>query len=291
MKSDPRCAPCLLNRVFYEAELSTNDKELIFKAIQGGLDFLRENFRPGCNAVMVSTGIHRKAYSILGNNDPYKEKKEQSNRIAAAMIPTVRGYIEKAKPEDRFRLAVLASIIGNTFDFGVQGHDVKTDGFDGFFNEIFEHGLDVDDTDSIMGLARNGKVVYLCDNCGEIYFDELVIDELNKINSDITLVVRGDYILTDATMEDVMSMGLDKKVNRVMTTGSNAIGISLQEAPAELIKVMKEADVIISKGMANYEALSEENFKPIAYLLRAKCEPVASSLNVKKGMNVAILET
>lgn len=289
MKSDPRCGPCLLNRVLYEAELSTDDREKVFKAVQGGIEYLKENFRPGTNAISISTGIHRKAYGILGNEDPYKEKKAQSNEIASAMMPTVRKYIEDAKPEERFRLAMLASIIGNTFDFGVQGHNVEVENFNAFFDELFRQGIDVDDTDRILSLAKGGDVVYLCDNCGEIYFDELVLEELNKAGAKVTLVVRGGYILTDVTMEDVERMDLGKKVDRVLTTGSNAIGVCIEEAPQELIKAMNEASVIISKGMANYEALSEESFRPIAYVLRAKCEPVANSLGVKKGMSVAKL--
>jgi uncharacterized protein with ATP-grasp and redox domains len=39
--------------------------------------------------------------------------------------------------------------------------------------------------------------------------------------------------------------------------------------------------------MANYECLSEAEFKPIAFLLMAKCEPVAEDLGVKKGEMVA----
>lgn len=289
MKSSPQCASCLLNRVLYEAELSTKDKALVFKAIKGGLEYLNEHFHDGADAINVSTGIHRKAYSILGDPDPYREKKIQSNAIASAMMPTARAHIARAPAEERFRLAVLASIIGNTFDFGVQGHDVETDDFGAFFDEIFKHGLDVDDTDKIKKLAMGGSVVYLTDNCGEIYFDELVIEQLKAIGSTVTLVVRGDYILTDATMEDVVRMGLDRKVDRVLTTGSNAVGVNMAEVPAETLEAMRKASVVIAKGMANYESLSEENFRPIAYLLRAKCEPVSRSLGVKKGMNVARL--
>lgn len=289
MKSDPGCAPCLLSRVLYEAELSTNDKALIFKAVQGGLDYLRDNFVPGRNAVAISTGVHRRAYSILRDEDPYREKKARSNEVAASIVPRVREYIVNARQEDRFRLAVLSAIIGNTFDFGVQGHNVDMDGFDRFFDELFRRGLDVDDTDRILSLARGGNVVYLADNCGEIYFDELVMEQLKDASASVTLVVRGGYILTDVTMGDVVSMGLDKKVDRVLTTGSNAIGVSIDEAPEELLDAMRSSSVIISKGMANYEALSDEDYTPIAYLLRAKCEPVARSLGVRKGMSVAKL--
>jgi uncharacterized protein with ATP-grasp and redox domains len=278
-----------LNRVLYEAELSTKDESLIFKAVQGGVGYLEKNFRPGTTGTDISTGIHRLAYRILNDDDPYRELKAQSNAIASKLMPTVRKRMAGPNPLDRFRLAVLASIIGNNFDFGLPGHDVTIGGFEKLFGSELERGLDVDDTSEIYGLARNGNVTYLTDNCGEIYFDEIVLELLKDASAHVTLVVRGGNIVTDATMEDVGQMGLDKKVDQVLTTGSNAVGICLRELPQETRKAMDEADVIISKGMANYESLSDEKFRPIAYLLRTKCEPVARSMGVKKGCNVARL--
>jgi hypothetical protein len=289
MKSSPQCAPCLLNRVLYEADLSTDDPELRFKAVQEGLDYLREHFRPGADAISISTGIHRRAYAVLGDRDPYREMKALSNRLASALVPEVRDRIALEAPEGRFRLAVLASIIGNTFDFGVQGHNVETADFKAFFDRMVAQGLDVDDTGEIARIARGADVLYLADNCGEIYFDELLIEQLNALGARVTLVVRGDYILTDVTMEDVERMGLDRKVARVLTTGSNAIGVSLAEAPPELLHALRSSPLIISKGMANYESLGEADFGPIAYLLRAKCDAVAAAMGVKKGDNVAML--
>ncbi len=96
MKSDPICAPCLLNRVLYEAGLSTKDKALIFKAVQGGLDYLNENFHEGASGTDISTGIHRKVYGVLQDDDPYREIKAQSNAIAAKMMPAVRKHIVKS---------------------------------------------------------------------------------------------------------------------------------------------------------------------------------------------------
>jgi uncharacterized protein with ATP-grasp and redox domains len=289
MKTTPQCAPCLLNRVLYEAELSTDDPELRFKAVQGGLAYLHDHYQPGSDAIEISTGIHRVAYAILGDKDPYRAAKELSNRLAAEVIPNARSLIAGAPATERFRLAVLLSIAGNTFDFGVQGHDVETRDFGAFLDRMIRQGLDIDDTDRIALLARDADVLYLADNCGEIYFDELLIEQLQSLGAKVTLVVRGDYILTDVTMEDVKRMGLDTKVDGVLTTGSNAVGVSLREAPPELLTALRTADLIISKGMANYESLSDAGFKPMAYLLRAKCEPVAASIGAKKGMNVAML--
>ena len=289
MKSDPRCAPCLLNRTLYEANLSTKDQSLIFKVMESGLEFLEKNFREGVNATNISTGIHRRAYAILGDDDPYKEIKAQSNAIGKKLMPAVRERVSSAPEEERFRIAVLASIIGNNFDFGLQEHQIAIGDFEALFAEEMERGLQVDDTDAILRLAKNGQVAYLTDNCGEIYFDELVLELLKAAGARVTLVVRGGNIVTDATMDDVREMGLEKKVDQVLTTGSNAIGFCMREVPPETLKAMNEADVIMSKGMANYESLSDEGFRPIAYLLRAKCEPVAHSMGVKKGWNVAKL--
>jgi uncharacterized protein with ATP-grasp and redox domains len=289
MKSDPRCAPCLLNRTLYEAGLSTKDESLIFKAMQGGLEYLNKNFKEGATGTDISTGIHRRVYAILGDDDPYREIKEQSNAIALKLMPAVRKRVAETPAKDQFRLAVLASIIGNNFDFGLQEHQIEIGDFEALFADEMERGLQVDDTGAIMDLAKDGRVVYLTDNCGEIYFDELVLEMLKAAGAHVTLVVRGGNIVTDATMEDVRRMGLERKVDSVLTTGSNAIGVCMKELPAETLRAMKAADVIVSKGMANYESLSDEGFRPIAYLMRAKCEPVARSIGVKKGWNVAKL--
>jgi uncharacterized protein with ATP-grasp and redox domains len=289
MKSDPRCAPCLLNRTLYEAGLSTKDESLIFKAMQGGLEYLNKNFKEGATGTDISTGIHRRVYAILGDDDPYREIKEQSNAIALKLMPAVRKRVAETPAKDQFRLAVLASIIGNNFDFGLQEHQIEIGDFEALFADEMERGLQVDDTGAIMDLAKDGRVVYLTDNCGEIYFDELVMEMLKAAGAHVTLVVRGGNIVTDATMEDVRRMGLERKVDSVLTTGSNAIGVCMKELPAETLRAMKAADVIVSKGMANYESLSDEGFRPIAYLMRAKCEPVARSIGVKKGWNVAKL--
>ena len=57
----------------------------------------------------------------------------------------------------------------------------------------------------------------------------------------------------------------------------------------EFGKRLREADLVIAKGMANYEALSETDIGPVAYLLRTKCDPVADSLGLAKDINAAKL--
>ncbi len=285
MKIHPRCAPCLLSRVQYEAELSTKDLALQKKVIIAGIEVLRKYMVDGAPATHLSTKIHREAYRVLGDIDPYFEKKRESNVAALKLLPFARDFVRE---KDSFRRAVLASIVGNSFDFGVLGFDADKATAKDMMLKQLEHGLDVDDSDKIKKML--GNVVYLADNCGEIVFDTLLFEEIKKLGGKITLVVRGAPILNDVTMTELKELGIDKKVDRVLTTGSNAIGVCLIEAPVELVEALKGASLIISKGMANYETMTEYDFKPIAYLLKTKCESVAEALGLSKNMSVARLE-
>ncbi|CAG0988691.1 MAG: ARMT1-like domain-containing protein [Candidatus Methanoperedens sp.] len=285
MKTHPRCAPCLLSRVQFEAQLSTNDLKLQKKVVLAGIEVLRKYMVDGAPATGLSTRIHREAYRILGDIDPYSDKKKESNVAAMKLLPLAREFVSE---KDSFRRAVLVSIIGNSFDFGVLGFDAdKATAKDAMQKQI-EHGLDVDDSDKIKTMLSN--VIYLADNCGEIVFDMLLFEQIIKLGGKITLVVRGEPILNDVTMKETLELGIDKMVYRVLTTGSNAIGLCLQEAPPELVDALGNASLIISKGMANYETMSEYNFRPIAYLLKTKCESVAEAMGLKRDMNVARVE-
>jgi uncharacterized protein with ATP-grasp and redox domains len=285
LKIHPRCAPCLLARVQYEAELSTKDLAVQKKVVLAGIEVLRKYLVDGAPATHLSTKIHREAYRVLGDIDPYRETKRTSNETAQKLLPFVRDFVSE---NDSFRRAVLVPIVGNSFDFGVLGFDAdKEIGKEMILKQI-KHGLDVDDSDKIRSMLDN--VVYLADNCGEIVFDTILFDEIKKLGGRITLVVRGAPILNDVTMKELKVLGIDKMVDRVLTTGSNAIGVCLKEAPPELVEALRDASLIISKGMANYETMSEYDFKPIAYLLKTKCESVAEAMGLKKNMSVARVE-
>jgi uncharacterized protein with ATP-grasp and redox domains len=59
--------------------------------------------------------------------------------------------------------------------------------------------------------------------------------------------------------------------------------------PPELNNALKKADLIICKGMANYEAFSETDYKPVAYLLRTKCSAIAKSIGLPMNVNIVKL--
>jgi uncharacterized protein with ATP-grasp and redox domains len=115
------------------------------------------------------------------------------------------------------------------------------------------------------------------------------MDKIKKICERLTVVVRGKPIISDATLEDALAVGVDKIADEILTNGKGAIGIIEEELPPETLERLESADIIIAKGMANYESLSESRFKPIAFLLKAKCEPIARDIGVDVGDMVAML--
>nr|WP_319538428.1 ARMT1-like domain-containing protein [uncultured Methanospirillum sp.] len=284
MHHDDRCFDCLLSRVRLEAELVDLPSEKFEPLMEHAtklLGFLQET--PYTHPVIASL-LHRSVYYQLGTTDPFLRLKEQSNIEATKALDLVRKHLAD------FRSLVTAAVIGNIFDYGVRGHTISED-FVAFFRDEFASGLVIDDTDRILPLA--GRVVYLTDNCGELVFDRLLIEYLKKQGSYVTVVVRDAPILNDATMTEAKDIGLGVIADHVYTNGAGAeIGIRFDLLPAHVQKELDTCTLIISKGMANYESLREETgLPPTAYLLAAKCEPIAEELGVHRGAKLAMLRS
>ena len=286
MEISPRCPACLLNRVYLESKMATEDEEKIFNAVRVSIEILNEEYPKRKINAHIATKMHRKVYEVLGVEDPYKAVKDKANQVALKFLKPIDEFVKKQ--EDVFKASAIASIIANTFDYGVMGHRVAEDDFMIFFEKQYSRGLAIDDLNEIRALCR-GKVVYLTDNAGEIVVDTIFMKEIKKLCKELTVVVRGKPIISDATIEDAKLAGVDKIADNLLTNGMGAIGIIEEELPKVTLEKLEEADVIIAKGMANYESLSNARFKPIAFLLTAKCEPVARDIGVEVGDMVAML--
>jgi uncharacterized protein with ATP-grasp and redox domains len=276
-------------RTFCEGRSDLEEVEA--KAMRAGVDALYAGYSPDVCSAILATEIHRGIYLILGTDDPYSDIKKRSNQAAKALLPKARQYLDQT--QDKLEAAVIVSIVGNLLDFGIEGVIDTPEALAEVFDDIVAHGLDVNDLDMVRPIIRPGaKILYLPDNAGEIVFDVLTCEVLRSLGAEITVMVKGAPILTDVTLEDASETGMDEVADKLLTTGSNAVGLALKDLDADGREALFNSDLVISKGMANYEALSEPEFKdmgPILYVLRAKCEPVAEDLGVEKDQNVALL--
>jgi len=131
------------------------------------------------------------------------------------------------------------------------------------------------------------NVLYLCDNCGEIVFDALLVQQLQQQGCRVTVAVREQPIINDATMADARLCGLDG-ICPVITNGTGCPGTPLADCSDRFKEHFGTADVIISKGMGNYETLSDEQL-PIFFLFTVKCSEVARHVTARKQLAPGIL--
>jgi uncharacterized protein with ATP-grasp and redox domains len=125
----------------------------------------------------------------------------------------------------------------------------------------------------------------------EIPLDTLLVKELKRLGCRVTVAVKdGPPSLKDALMEDTLMVSMDKIADKVITTGTKVIGIRLDESPQWFIDLYNNSDIIVAKGMANWETMTETPAPcPILYLFRTKCEPVAKSVESPEDVSIAIL--
>ena len=98
---------------------------------------------------------------------------------------------------------------------------------------------------------------------------------------DITIAVKSEPILNDACLEDALEVGLDE-YGEIVDIGAGTVGFVDSEISDEFREIFDEHEFIISKGMGNYEGLTEidTSNKEIYYLLCIKCEAIAKDLDV-----------
>jgi uncharacterized protein with ATP-grasp and redox domains len=243
----------------YEAELV--DPSKAEDAVLVALDLLSEMYSTDACSAEVATVVHREVYNLLGT-DPYVEMKASCNQVATQLLPTAEKYIEEA--DDRLTAAVTCAIVGNVFDFGIAGSIQDPTELNKKFDELFNDGIHVNDIDKIRKyLKKDAKILLFTDNCGEVVFDRLLCRELMTMGVHLTIVVKGEPILTDATMEDAMELGLSEVSDELLDTGAFAVGMDYEKASPELMERLENADLIFFNDTATTEIYTEREYRPI----------------------------
>ena len=289
MKVQIRCASCLLHRGYLEIQESTKDRNIQFKALSALLRLLAEEFKPNANPAYLGTKRDKLIREITGNPDPFKQRKQLSNKKALETLPLAKSIVlNEASPELRFRKACLASIVGNIMEFDIPDNPFKFKDLEELIQQA-EKDLAIDEIFQIFNKAKNAKrILFLTDNAGEVAFDTLLVQELKNLGAQVTVAVKSGPILNDATMEDAQIVGMDKVADKLITTGSDSVGLVPEECSREFLDVYNSVDFVVAKGMGHAETLTELQLPvPHALLLRSKCCTVAGHLNVDIGKNVA----
>lgn len=292
MKAHLLCIPCTVRAAYDMARRATESEEAQRRALLEVLTWLGKRIEDlaGVTPATLHTYAFKTIQRISGNNDPFLSLKKASNNLAMKVAATLRREISGKALEEAVKMAALGAVFGNSIDFEVEGHYVSLEELEKALSSCLKSGLTIDDMAILIrAISRPRKILYLLDNAGEIALDKLFIEVIVKnYPAKVIAAVKSGPILNDATMEDALEVGLQEHAE-VITTGSDSIGLNLEETSSEFKMKLKEADIIIAKGQGYYESITEiENIlnKPIVYMLRAKCQAVARELGVPQGSNI-----
>ena len=276
MKISYECGPCFLRQAREALDLSCDDDLLKIEIMNDIFDFLSDNFTRNTNSNKTGSIIHGMIKSKTGCEDPYYNEKIKGNEIALSYLDDVKKIL---KENDTLESYVKIAIIGNILDFGAFTLD---DDIDAIINESLKKDLAVKDIEEFENsLKKHDKVLYLVDNTGEIVFDKLLMGKIKEYGVDITIAVKSEPILNDACMKEAIEAGLDE-FGDIVEIGAGTVGYVDSEISDEFREIFNSHEFIISKGMGNYEGLTETDLsdKDIYFLLCAKCNTIARDIGV-----------
>ncbi len=278
MKTRLDCVPCFLDQALRAARTAGASPELQREVLRAATQHIAA---VDWDATPIDLGlpVHRIAREMTGVADPYAEAKRESNEAVLKLYPALRDEVKAA--DDPLRLAVALSIAGNSIDHGAKERFDLAATIERVRNVEFA----VDDYTRLSeALATASSLIIFCDNAGEIVFDRLLVEtilERHPMQRLAAVVKKGPFI-NDAMAEDAEMVGLTDIPGLDLREVSNGDDDS---APAyasdEVTKWVQEHDVVVSKGQANYEALSER--AGVFYLLIAKCWCIGDEVGASVG--------
>ncbi|MBO8173621.1 MAG: DUF89 domain-containing protein [Thermococcus sp.] len=277
MKVHYECLACQINQCQKIVELSTNDLEKRKKAMIFSAMLFAKYFNEKSIPAIVGSDIFLELYEYLGVDDPFREYKDKSNKLAQKVVEDL-----KRKVKIDLKTALKLAIAGNVIDFavGYEPEKIEEDILGMLKEELY-----IDESEKMFGMLRKAKILlYLTDNCGEIYFDKLFLEKIKEEFPELGIYIAGKEgaIINDATVKELEEANLDE-VGKVISTGTRIVGVPIDKVSKKFLEIFNKADVIIAKGQGNFETLSELRDKRVFFLLKAKCKPVARELNVPQG--------
>jgi uncharacterized protein with ATP-grasp and redox domains len=278
MKTALDCIPCFMRQALDAARQLSADTAFHERILR---DVLRWTSRMNMNQSPPVLGqcIHRRLRELTGNDDPYRQAKNDQNLMALELLPELEAMVAAAA--NPLETAMRLAMAGNVIDLGAKSTVTPS-----HVRRAVQLALSepiTGETDMLrQAVSTSQSILYLADNAGEIVFDRLLIAQLSPAR--VTLAVRGAPIINDATLADARATGLDKMV-AVIDNGSDAPGTILNDCSKTFLRCYHKADLIIAKGQGNFETLSDAPGH-IFFLFKAKCPVIAAHVGQPVGTHI-----
>jgi len=278
-------AECMACTVARQAQIMPEEwsDEKRAEYLLGVMKIIQEaDFSEGTPVVNGRINILAECYGIPVQD--FSDIKKKYNALMLDIAPKLRKRI--AESEDPVETAIKIARTANYIDFGTQVNVTEIELFD-LIDKSADEKLDKGEYAQFMqDMKGASSLVYLTDNCGEIVADMLLIERIKAEfpGIRITVIVRGRPVLNDATMDDACMTGLDRIVE-VIGNGNGIAGTSIADMDEVSRLRLESADVVISKGQANFETLNGCGMN-IYYLFLCKCRRFERRFHMSKFQGV-----
>jgi len=274
----PTCVTCIFSqslRVCEKLQVDNKTTKKILDSVAGMIPEWSFDETPP----QVAARVYPKIAKLLQTDDIYYDFKREATERAKAFIPFVEEMIDKHN--DKFHASLKAAVAGNVIDLAaMEQFDLQEE-----VEKVFDSPFEIDDSEELRNILQNSKnLLVVGDNAGEHLFDKVMMKCLKNLfpNLHIFYAVRGKPIINDITIDEAIEAGLDE-VAEIVDSGVDTPGLDLNLASNKMMSVYKQADVVLAKGMGNYESLNGVSIRPTFFLLKVKCSVVAASLGRNVG--------
>lgn len=285
MKTYLDCIPCFFRQALEAARIA-GANPMDQKKILIEVGKILPQFSLNSSPPEMARHIYQLVKEITKIDDPFKNIKIESNKIVLGIYDELKERVRHS--QDGLLTAVELAIAGNIIDYGVK-NSLN-------INKEIEKILNVEDKNikrqkkTFFDYAKfkqavksANTILYLADNAGETVFDRILIEEIKSLykNKKIIYAVKEIPIINDALLEDARACGIDK-IAEVVSSGLDTPGTIPSLCSKNFLDIYQKAEMVISKGQGNFEALSEEK-RSIFFLFMAKCPLVATNLQCQIG--------
>lgn len=288
-----RCVPCFVDDLYGAMESLDLDDYVKRQIMKESLQYIANSINFDKEPSFYITELHRILKKISGIEVPFAERRFLCNKMGLELEKMLEPKIKKLSGFERFSILARWAIAGNALDFRTigTGYDFDIDDMEKSLYEIAEV-LEVDQLREIYDKVKSAKrILFIHDNVGEIVLDKMLIKCLRDESGGIVVsAVREGPITSDATMDDAKQVKLSEAASKVIFAGPDTLGIRFEEMSDELKDEMSKADLIFSKGQANFYVFSKHKSEvkcPVVFLLRTKCDYVSGVYDYDENINIA----
>ncbi len=228
---------------------------------------------------VIAAPLYEEMARLSQKVDLYDEQKAHAITQANFYMPFLRETIEQS--DDPFMALLKTAVVGNVIDLAAE----ITFDLHGAITSVFDTPFAHNDSAKLHEqLTKAKSLVYIGDNTGEHLFDALAIEHLKRLYPELEIfyMVRGNFIINDVTMKEALEAGMDELCT-LIDSGVNTPGFVYERATQKAQNLFDTADLIIAKGMGNYECMTPLRRQNICFLLKIKCSVVSRSLGHEIG--------